>query len=53
MRANSWGETNGALYSSAKRSAGSTVPRLPLPPTISGGCGCCSGFGCAGASSSV
>ena len=47
------GETNGVLYSSANRSAGSTVPRPPLPPTSRGGLGCCTGFGCAGASSSV
>ena len=47
------GETNGVLYSSAKRSAGSSEPRVPLPPTMSGGLGCCTGFGRPGASSSV
>ncbi len=51
IAANSSTEANGVLYSSAKRAAGSAVPRVPLPPTRIGGCGCCSGFGCDGASS--
>jgi hypothetical protein len=53
IAAASSGETNGVLYSSAKRSAGPTVPREPLPPTSSGGRGRWTGFGCPGASSSV
>src|SRR2546429_277610 len=37
IAAASSGETNGVLYSSANRSAGSTVPCPPPPPTSSGG----------------
>ena len=51
--AKSSGDANGLLYSSAKRAAGSAVPRVPLPPTSSGGCGRCTGFGSPGAFSSV
>ena len=53
IAAASSGDTNGVLYSSANCSAGSTVPRPPLPPMSRGGLGCCTGFGCPGASSSV
>ena len=42
--ANSSGDLNGVLYSSAKRAAGSAVPRVPLPPTSNGGCGSLHGF---------
>jgi hypothetical protein len=53
IAAKSSGEAKGVLYSSAKRAAGSAVPRVPPPPTRSGGCGCWTGLGWAGASSSV
>jgi hypothetical protein len=42
--------SNGTLYSSAKRAASSGVRRLPFPPTMIGGCGCCTGLGSAGLS---
>ena len=47
--ASSSGDAKGVLYSSANRAAGSAVPRVPLPPTMSGGCGSCTGFGRPGA----
>src|SRR2546423_11267946 len=43
--ANSSGDANGVLYSSAKRAAGSAVPRVPLPPARSGGGGGAGGVG--------
>ena len=44
--------TGGRLNSSANRAASRGVRRSPVPPTITGGCGCCIGLGSAGQSTS-
>ncbi len=46
-------DANGTLNSAANRAASSGVRRLPIPPTITGGCGSCTGLGSAGESATV